>query len=82
MTSGLILRLDADYMLEPALRDEIAVLAPDQATAAYRIAFTYCMEGMPLRACSILRNQCCSVRGCEAFAQDGWHREAAGSIEL
>ena len=36
VTSGWILRLDADYMMEPALRDEIAALVPDPATAAYR----------------------------------------------
>jgi len=34
--SDWILRLDADYMVEPALRDELASLAPDAATAAYQ----------------------------------------------
>ena len=45
-----ILRLDADYMLEPALREEIAALVPPPETAAYQIGFTYCIAGKPLRA--------------------------------
>ncbi len=45
-----ILRLDADYMLEPALREEIAALSPAPQTAAYQIGFTYCIAGKPLRA--------------------------------
>jgi glycosyltransferase involved in cell wall biosynthesis len=71
VTSGWILRLDADYMMEPALRDEIAALAPDPATAAYRIAFTYCVEGKPLRA-SLYPAQPVLFRcGRAAFVQDG-----------
>ncbi len=50
ITTGWVLRLDADYMLEPALRDEIAALAPASETAGYRIGFTYCIAGRPLRA--------------------------------
>ena len=50
ITTGWILRLDADYMMEPALREEIAALVPAPETAAYQIAFTYCMDGKPLRA--------------------------------
>jgi len=45
-----ILRLDADYMLEPALREELATLTPLPQTAAYRIGFTYCIAGTPLHA--------------------------------
>jgi glycosyltransferase involved in cell wall biosynthesis len=71
VTSGWILRLDADYMMEPALRDEIAALVPDQATAAYRIAFTYCMEGKPLRASLYPAQPVLFRRGREAFVQDG-----------
>jgi len=71
VTSGWILRLDADYMLEPALRDEIAALAPDPATAAYRIAFTYCMEGKPLRASLYPAQPVLFRRGRESFVQDG-----------
>ena len=50
ITSGWILRLDADYMMEPALRDEIEALVPAESTVAYRIAFIYCIHGRPLRA--------------------------------
>jgi len=50
IVSDWILRLDADYMVEPALRDELAGLSPDAQTAAYEIAFTYCIDGRPLRA--------------------------------
>ena len=50
ITSDWVLRLDADYMVEPALREEMAGLKPDPATAAYEIAFTYCIDGRPLRA--------------------------------
>ncbi|HTE35236.1 MAG TPA: glycosyltransferase family 2 protein [Reyranella sp.] len=50
ITSDWVLRLDADYVVEPALRDEIAALKPDPATAAHEIAFTYCIDGRPLRA--------------------------------
>ena len=45
-----ILRFDADYMLEPALREELAALTPSPQTAAYEIGFTYCIAGKPLRA--------------------------------
>ncbi|WP_428665093.1 glycosyltransferase family 2 protein [Reyranella sp.] len=71
VTSGWILRLDADYMMEPALRDEIAALVPDQGTSAYRVAFTYCMEGRPLRASLYPALPVLFRRGCETFIQDG-----------
>lgn len=45
-----VLRLDADYMVEPALRKEIAALVPAAGLAAYEIAFSYCIDGRPLRA--------------------------------
>ena len=50
ITSDWVLRLDADYMVEPQLREEMVGLKPDPATAAYEIAFTYCIDGRPLRA--------------------------------
>lgn len=71
ITSGWILRLDADYMLEPALRDEIAGQRPDKATAAYEIAFTYCIEGRPLRASLYPALPVLFRRGCGRFEQDG-----------
>jgi glycosyltransferase involved in cell wall biosynthesis len=71
VTSSWILRLDADYMMEPALRDEIAVLKPTPDTAGYQIGFTYCMDGRPLRASLYPSQPVLFRRGREAFVQDG-----------
>ncbi len=71
ITSDWVLRLDADYMVEPALRDEIATLRPDPATAAHEIAFTYCIEGRPLRASLYPALPVLFRRGRGRFEQDG-----------
>jgi glycosyltransferase involved in cell wall biosynthesis len=71
VTSSWILRLDADYMMEPALRDEIAALKSAADTAAYQIAFTYCMDGRPLRASLYPSLPVLFRRGRESFVQDG-----------
>ena len=71
ITSAWVLRLDADYMVEPALRDEIAALAPEPATAACEIAFTYCMDGRPLRASLYPALPVLFRRGRGRFVQDG-----------
>jgi hypothetical protein len=47
IASDWLLRLDADHLVEPALRDELAALVPAPATAAYEIAFIYCIVGRP-----------------------------------
>ncbi|MPZ31945.1 MAG: glycosyltransferase [Rhodospirillales bacterium] len=69
--SDWVLRLDADYMVEPALRDEIAALAPAADTAAYEIAFTYCIDGRPLRASLYPALPVLFRRGRGRFVQDG-----------
>jgi hypothetical protein len=69
--SDWILRLDADYLVEPALRDEVAGLAPAAATAAYEIAFTYCIDGRPLRASLYPALPVLFRRGRGRFEQDG-----------
>jgi len=69
--TGWVLRLDADYMLEPALRDEIAVLTPHVGVAAYRIAFTYCIDGRPLRASLYPALPVLFRHGRGRFEQDG-----------
>jgi glycosyltransferase involved in cell wall biosynthesis len=69
--SGWVLRLDADYLLEPALHDEIAALAPAEETAAYEIAFTYCIDGRPLRASLYPALPVLFRRGHGWFVQDG-----------
>lgn len=71
VASDWVLRLDADYMLEPALRDEIAGLAPAAETAACEIAFTYCIEGKPLRASLYPALPVLFRRGKGRFVQDG-----------
>ena len=71
ITSGWILRLDADYMMEPALRDEIEALVPAESTVAYRIAFIYCIHGRPLRASLYPALPVLFRRGRASFIQDG-----------
>lgn len=71
ISSGWVLRLDADYVLEPELRDEIAALAPSADTAAYEIAFTYCIEGRRLRASLYPALPVLFRRGRARFVQDG-----------
>lgn len=71
ISSDWVLRLDADYMMEPGLRDEIAALSPAADTAAYRIAFTYCMDGQPLRASLYPALPVLFRRGRGSFVQDG-----------
>jgi glycosyltransferase involved in cell wall biosynthesis len=66
-----ILRLDADYMLEPALREEIAALVPPPETAAYQIGFTYCIAGKPLRASLYPSLPVLFRRGKGSFVADG-----------
>jgi len=66
-----VLRLDADYMLESALHDELAPLRPDADTAAYEIAFTYCIEGRPLRGSLYPALPVLFRRGRASFVQDG-----------
>lgn len=43
-----VLALDADYVLSPALVEEIAALDPAPDVAGYRVSFRYCIEGQPL----------------------------------
>ena len=44
-----VLALDADYVLTPAVTDEIQALQPGPQTAGFEAAFEYCIEGRPLR---------------------------------
>ncbi|HEX8253420.1 MAG TPA: glycosyltransferase family 2 protein [Thermoanaerobaculia bacterium] len=45
-----VLLLDADYFVPPAFVEELRVLAPPPNVRAYRGAFTYAVDGRPLRA--------------------------------
>jgi len=71
ISSDWVLRLDADYMLEPALREELAALMPAPQTAAYRIGFTYCIAGRPLRASLYPALPVLFRRGKASFVADG-----------
>jgi hypothetical protein len=71
IASDWLLRLDADYLVEPALRDELAALVPAPATAAYEIAFIYCIVGRPLRASLYPALPVLFRRGRGRFEQDG-----------
>jgi glycosyltransferase involved in cell wall biosynthesis len=44
-----VLALDADYVMTPELRDELAGLRPSDDVSAYRAPFRYCIDGRPLR---------------------------------
>lgn len=45
-----VLLLDADYFVPDALVDELRALAPPPNVRAYRAAFSYAVDGRPLRA--------------------------------
>lgn len=44
-----VLALDADYILEDGFEQELATLRPHGETAAYQVAFRYCIQGHPLQ---------------------------------
>jgi glycosyltransferase involved in cell wall biosynthesis len=48
--SGWVLSLDADYILSDGLNSELSELKPSSDVAGYRVSFTYCVRGHPLRA--------------------------------
>jgi glycosyltransferase involved in cell wall biosynthesis len=45
-----VLLLDADYYVPPALPEELRTLDPEPGVRAYNAAFTYAVDGRPLRA--------------------------------
>jgi glycosyltransferase involved in cell wall biosynthesis len=48
LTAPWVLALDADYVLDAALVDEIAALAPPPDVGGYRASFRYCINGRAL----------------------------------
>lgn len=50
LTRPWILALDADYLLTPALVEEIKRLVPDESISGYRSCFHYCVFGRRLSA--------------------------------
>jgi hypothetical protein len=45
-----VLALDADYVLDAALVDELAALSPSDDVAGWRVNFRYCVHGRALSA--------------------------------
>lgn len=85
-----LLFLDADYMLTPALVEELAGFAPPAGVAGYRARFRYCMDGVPLRGALYPPRIVLFRRGAGRFVQrghaqalriDGELRDLSGPIE-
>lgn len=66
-----VLRLDADYQVTDALRDEMATLDPDAAVNAYRIAFDYAVFGHRVIATLYPPNTILLRRGTFSVWDDG-----------
>ena len=71
VTSDWVLRLDADYMVEPALRDEIAALAPAAGTTAALRDRLRLLHRRPAVAGLALPLPVLFRRGRGKFVQDG-----------
>ncbi len=44
-----VLFLDADYVVQPEMAAELALLEPPAMVSGYRVRFRYCVDGQPLR---------------------------------
>ncbi|MBO9711489.1 glycosyltransferase family 2 protein [Sphingomonas sp.] len=71
-----VLRMDADYLVTPELRGELAALEPPAGVDAYRVRFGYAMYGHPLLASLYPANTVLFRRGkAEVFDKghtEGW----------
>jgi len=78
-----VLALDADFVLSDALVDEMAALTPAPATAGYRAAFTYCIEGRSLRGAAYPPVVVLFRRAGAHYVQDGHTQRVrvAGQVE-
>jgi glycosyltransferase involved in cell wall biosynthesis len=52
INSEWVLALDADYILTSEIIEELKELQPSPGTSGYRVNFTYCVGGRPLRVSS------------------------------
>jgi glycosyltransferase involved in cell wall biosynthesis len=68
--SGLVLSLDADHVVTPALAQEIARLDPAGA-AAWQARFRYCIDGRPLRASLLPPRAVLFHAGLARYVDDG-----------
>jgi len=71
IASDWILALDADYVLTPALVEELRALIPPGDVDGYRTRFEYCVNGKPLRASVYPPVLTLFRRGRGAYEQDG-----------
>jgi glycosyltransferase involved in cell wall biosynthesis len=68
---GFVLALDADYVVTPELRDELAALDPTEDVSGYRATFRYLVDGVPLRGTLYPPSVVLFRKGRARFAQDG-----------
>lgn len=66
-----VLALDADYILSQTLIDELAALRPAPNVDGYRAAFTYCVEGRPLRGTAYPPVTVLYRKSAARYVQDG-----------
>ncbi|MGO1119623.1 glycosyltransferase family 2 protein [Rhodovibrionaceae bacterium A322] len=77
ISSPWLLRLDADYVVTPAVVEELRGLTPGSDMTGYRAAFDYCILGRKLRACLYPPNMVLVRREALSVIQDG-HTERVG----
>jgi glycosyltransferase involved in cell wall biosynthesis len=71
IASEWVLALDADYLLSDELVREIAALPPASPVCGYRVGFTYCVHGRPLRGSAYPPVVVLYRRHAARYAQDG-----------
>jgi glycosyltransferase involved in cell wall biosynthesis len=71
LTAPWVLALDADYVLDAALVDEIAALAPPTDVGGFRASFRYCINGRALSGSLYPPVVILFRREGASFAQDG-----------
>jgi glycosyltransferase involved in cell wall biosynthesis len=77
ITTDWILALDSDYIMTDGLIREIQGLSPPADVVAYRINFTYCIYGKPLRGSIYPPDYKLLRRRGLSFIQDGHTQRAA-----
>ncbi len=65
-----VLSLDADYMVSEALQSEVSCL-PESGIAGYRVPFTYCIHGRPLRGSLYPARTVLYRKACARYADHG-----------
>lgn len=79
VSSKWVLALDADYILTPALVDELRSLRPDADVAGYSANFVYCVYGRPLRGSAYPPVTVLYRRDKAVYRQDGHTQRVAVS---